>query len=207
MKKTYIAALAAGSLAAASAFAHGGATGIVAERMEAMVQMGKAMERLAPVMRGEAEYDAEVVRQAAGDIAAVSGEKLTALFPEGTGGAPSEAKEAVWQEWEKFAALADRLEVYATGLQTAADNGLADQEAEADAGAMMGGGGATMGGSADAMMGGGASMMGGAGGMTGEGGDDLPSPEAFAQMSADEAFAGITRSCAACHATYRAESR
>lgn len=205
MKKTYIAALAAGSLAAASAFAHGGATGIVAERMDAMLEMGKAMERLAPVMRGEAEYDAETVRRAAGDIAAVSGEKLTALFPEGTGGAPSEAKEAVWQEWEKFAALADRLEVFATGLEAAAANGLADEGAEADAGAMMGNAASMMDGNADAMMGGGANAMMGA--TAAEGAGDLPAPEAFAQMPADEAFAGVTRSCAACHATYRAESR
>ena len=128
------------SAIAATAFAHGGATGIVKERMDGMSALGKTIKALAPMMRGEGSYDAETVRQGAEIIRAHAGASLTKLFPIGSGGMPSEAKETVWQDWEEFSALAEQLHLYSEGLALAADNGLMmPQDTQADTGSMMGG--------------------------------------------------------------------
>ena len=122
----------AGAIGLASivaAYAHGGATGIVKERMEAMGTMS--------------------------DV----GEALTGLFPEGSGGEPSEAKAEVWSNWDEFSALAAQLETLSEGLGLAADNGLMSGSGGQAQGGMMGGGTGMMG-SANTMMGGTAPMMG-----------------------------------------------
>ncbi|MCB1355317.1 MAG: cytochrome c [Maritimibacter sp.] len=191
-KSTFVAAIVASSTALA-AFAHGGATGVVKERMDAMADMGEAVKTIAPMMQGEVAYDAEIVRQAAETFSRHAGDTMTALFPEGSGGAPSVAKEAVWSKWEEFSELADRLGVVAEGLVLAADNGLmaaGGDGASSDtmmSGANMMGGGAMMGGSN--MMGAGAT------------------PEAIAGMPADGAFTMLSQVCAACHTQFRAESK
>ena len=190
MKKTTILAAIVASSTALTAFAHGGATGIVKDRMDAMAEMGKAVKAVTPMMRGEAAYDADVLRQAAATFSRHAGEAMTQLFPEGTGGAPSEAKETVWTQWEEFSELAERLGVIAEGLAGAADNGLMSS----NGGAGMMGNGAMMGNSA--MMGGGAMMDGG-----------MMTAEQIASMPADGAFTMVTQVCSACHAKFRTESQ
>lgn len=185
-KSTFLAAVIASSTALA-AFAHGGATGVVKERMDAMADMGKAVKTIAPMMRGEIAYDANVVRQAAETFSRHSGDAMTGLFPEGTGGAPSEAKDGVWSRWEEFSELAERLGVYAEALADSADIGL------------MAAGGEGM--TADTMMGG-AGMMGGAT-MMGEG----ATTEQLAGMPADAVFTMLTQACSACHTQFRSESK
>ncbi|ASP23434.1 cytochrome c-556 (plasmid) [Antarctobacter heliothermus] len=186
MKKTTLTAaiLIAGTTVAA--LAHGGATGIVKERMEAMMAMGKAVKSVAPMMRGETAYDAEALRDAARTFQAHSGKALTEQFPKGSGGAPSETKDEVWQDWDRFTELADQLGIYARGLELAAANGLG-KHGGMGAGAMMGG---------SSMMGGG-SMMGGT--------DGMMSAEDIGAMPADAAFNMTTQVCSACHARFRAE--
>lgn len=196
-KTTVIAAIVASSTALASlaAFAHGGATGIVKERMDAMADMGKAVKAVTPMMRGEVAYDADVVRQAAAVFSSNAGEAMTDLFPEGTGGEPSKAKDTVWSKWEEFSELAQQLKVVSDGLAGAAENGLKAASAEApSAGTMMGG--------SSAMMGGSASMLGG----DTKKANDMTA-EQIAAMSVDDAFAMVTQSCSACHTQYRAESQ
>lgn len=186
---------------AAGALAHGGATGIVKERMDAMMAMGKAVKAVTPMMSGAAPYDAETMRAAARTFQEHSGEAMTSLFPEGSGGMPSEAKATIWSDWEGFAALAEQLGRYAEGLEAAADNGLAHSGAGAGAtmgGGMMGGGGAMGGG---AMMGGGATM----GGASMMGGARMMSAEHIAAMPADAAFAMTAQVCSSCHERFRAE--
>jgi len=169
----------------AAAHAHGGATGIVRERMEAMEAMGDAVKTLAAMMSGETDYDAATVRDEAAAIRQHAGDAITSLFPEGSGGKPSEAKPGIWSDWETFAALAMQLETYAEGLESAAGNGL------------MHGGGA----GAGNMMGQGNGMMGG--GMTGAA--VTPDPEALAAMPADGVFAMMTQTCSACHTKFRVD--
>lgn len=92
--KTWVLAVAVTS-AGWAALAHSGATGVVKERMDAMDEMGEAMKRLTPMMRGQAEYDPEVVRDAADTMIGHAGAQMTELFPEGSNGQPSEALDAI----------------------------------------------------------------------------------------------------------------
>lgn len=185
------------SLLSAAALAHGGATGIVKERMDGMGVMKESMKVLTPMMQGKTEYDAEAVRREAAKIQAHAGDTLTKLFPEGSEGKPSEAKPEIWTDWNGFAGLAAQLETLSAGLAAAADNGL--MMAETQHGSMMEG--STMMGSSG--MGSG-SMMGsgmGASGMTG----GAHSAEELAQMPADGVFMMLSQVCSACHTRFRSE--
>lgn len=102
--------------------AHQGATGIVKQRMEAMKAVGKAMKTVDQMVRGKIKYDAEAVKAQARVIKGHAGEALTKLFPKGSLDHPTEATAKIWDEWEGFKALADRLAAYAGALEAAADN-------------------------------------------------------------------------------------
>jgi cytochrome c556 len=175
---------------AVAALAHGGATGIVKERMDGMGVMKQSIKVLTPMMQGKAPYDPDVVRTEANRIGGHAGEVLTELFPEGSGGAPSEAKDRIWQDWEEFSVLAEQLRVLSEGLAAAADNGLMMAGAAQDTGGMMGTGGAMMGGSS--MMGS-ATMMG-----------DMTAGQ-LGEMPADGVFAMLGQVCSACHTRFRSE--
>jgi cytochrome c556 len=84
-------------------------TGVVKERHELMERFEELTERLFAMRHGELTYDAEIVRKAAAEIKAGAGSHLVKLFPEGSGGAPSDALPTVWQNKDFFAHLADRL--------------------------------------------------------------------------------------------------
>ncbi|WP_428669525.1 c-type cytochrome [Roseibium sp.] len=181
------------------ALAHGGATGIVKERMESMETMGEVVKSLAAMMRGETSYDPATVREGAAVIRSHSGDALTGLFPEGSLQKKSEAKPEIWTDWQTFSALAGQLGVFADGLEAAAGNGLM-----ADGGGhmMQDGQSGMMGGS---MMGGG--MMGGSGGMMGGGmmGGGMMDAAQLAKMPADGVFNMVTQTCSACHTKFRVE--
>ena len=190
--KRIIVAVAAIGVASA-ALAHTGATGIVKERMVAMSAMGDAIKTIAPMMSGETDFDAAAVRGAAEVIGLHAGESLTRLFPADNENMASYVKEAIWEDWETFAELAERLHTYSEGLALAADNGLAPaHDGMADAGAMMGGGD---------MMGSG-SMMGG--GMMA---DATMGREELAEMPADAVFAMVSDTCSSCHTKFRTEAK
>lgn len=193
MKTTNIALALVASITAGVALAHGGATGIVKERMDGMAAMQKAVKAVTPIMRGQAEYDADAVRSFAAAVETHSGEAMTKLFPKGTGGKPSEAKDEVWSDWEGFEALAMDLEILGKALSEAADNGLAAKADSGSIGSMMGTG---------TMMGGQSAM----GGMMGQSGENMMDADMLASMPADMLFTRISQSCSACHTKYRAES-
>lgn len=186
---TIVMGTALATLLAAAAFAHGKATGIVKERMDGMSVMGKTMKELAPMMRGDVAYDAQVVRDGAEQIGLHAGEALTKRFPQGSGGKHSEAKDTIWENWEEFAALAEQLRLYSEGLALAADNGLMMAgQATADSSAMMGSG--------STMMGGSAAMMSGVMGR-----------KELSEMPADGVFTMVSQTCSACHTKFRAEAK
>jgi len=124
-KRTAIGALTA-VLIASAALAHGGATGIVKDRMDGMSAMSEAVKSFSMMMRGKTEYNAERVQRDAQSIQAHAGEQLSSLFPEGSGGMPSEAKAEIWDNWAEFEQIADRLQFYAKALELAAENGLSN---------------------------------------------------------------------------------
>ena len=200
MKRTMILAAIAVTGTAVAALAPSGATGVVKDRMEAMKAMGDAVKTVTPMMRGEAEYDADVMREAARTFQEHSGEAMTELFPEGSNQAPSEAKDLIWSDWERFEDLARQLEVHAEGLEGAAGNGLAGG-GNMGTGSMMGG---SSGMGSGSMMGG-SSMMGSGSGMMGDAATGMMSAEDIAQMPADAAFNMASQVCSACHSRFRAE--
>ncbi|MBG6145767.1 cytochrome c [Roseibium album] len=176
----------------AAALAHGGATGIVKERMDAMSALGKAIKSLSAMMRGETAYDAAAVRKNAEVLQSHSGEALTKLFPEGSIKGPSEAKPEIWSNWQEFADISGQLELFATALGEAADNGLSEPGA---GGGMMG-----------------QSGMMGQGSMMGEGtmmGDPshMQNPELLAQMPVQGLFAMTAQTCSSCHTKFRIEKK
>ncbi|GGE62761.1 c-type cytochrome [Actibacterium pelagium] len=185
---------------AVTALAHGGATGVVKERMDGMGVMKESMKVLTPMMQGKTPYDADVIREEAKKIAAHSGEAMTKLFPEGSTDKPSEAKSEIWSQWEDFSNLAAQLEALSEGLALAAENGL--MMAGSGQGNLLGG--SSMMGSGTGMMGSG--MMGS--GMMGSGmmgNAPMMEPSALAQMPADGVFTMLGQACSACHTRFRAE--
>lgn len=196
--KTCFVAGAISAAAIATAFAHGGASGIVKERMDAMGVMSDVMKALTPIMRGERDYDADAVRQGATQIRRHAGASMADLFPEGSDGEPSEARAEIWTNWDEFQGLAERLELLATGLEQAAGNGLMmAPRTGSGASNMMGTGKAGNG-----MMGG--STMMGSGMMGGDAGQ-LPDADALAAMPADGVFNMVAQACSSCHTRFRLE--
>ena len=193
--RIWMTALVASSVGLA-ALAHSGATGVMKERMDAMGEMGDEMKRLAPMMRGQTEYDPDVVRSAADTMIGHAGKQMTELFPEGSNEKPSEALDAIWEEWEEFAALAEALRTSAEGMKLAADNGLAGP------GEMPGGG---MMGTGQGMMGGNQPMMGAGQGMMGTAPTQMMTTEMLAEMPVNAGFVAVTQTCSACHQKFRAE--
>lgn len=193
--RIWMTALVASSVGLA-ALAHSGATGVMKERMDAMGEMGDEMKRLAPMMRGQTEYDPDVVRNAADTMIGHAGAQMTELFPEGSNGEPSEALDTIWEDWEEFAALAEALRTTAEGMKLAADNGLAGP------GEMPGGG---MMGTGQTMMGGNQPMMGAGQGMMGGAPTQMMTTEMLAEMPVNAGFMAVTQACSACHQKFRAE--
>lgn len=110
-------------LASASALAHGGATGVVKERMDAMGAIADAVKSIGDMLRGKTEYDPAKIDVAAGVITSHAGDNLTQLFPDDSIDGPSEALPAIWLDWVDFQEQADRLETSANKLATAAGSG------------------------------------------------------------------------------------
>ncbi len=191
MKLSRIAIVVAFAGMSGAVLAHSGATGVVKERMDGMSALEKSVKAITPMMRGKNDYDADKVRAFADDVAKHSGEGMTRLFPEGSGGMPSEAKESVWSDWEEFASLAEQLHRLSEGLGMAADNGAAGAQAIGSV-SMMG---------TDTMMGAGTGMMGDANA------GSLMGFEELAEMPADGVFTMIAQTCSACHTKFRAESK
>ncbi|WP_421951390.1 c-type cytochrome [Pelagibacterium sp.] len=123
MKRTYIYALAFAGAATgcAAAFAHNGATGIVAERMMGMMMLGEQMQVLTPIISGETDPTPAVVEEAAAMIAAHSGSAMTQLFPEGSTEFPSEARPEIWEDFTLFSQYAQELQRLAQELAGTTD--------------------------------------------------------------------------------------
>ena len=114
--------LAASTLALGTiAFAHGGATGIVKERMDQMSAVAKSMKAIAAMIKGAEPYDTNRVRELASEIGARSGTHLTRLFPEGSQHPPTEALPGVWSDWPRFAEQAERMRSAADALVDGAE--------------------------------------------------------------------------------------
>lgn len=111
------------AMAATSAPAHNGATGVVLERMKGMTAMREIMRDLSPIIQGSAPYDALAISEGGYLIAAHSGDTMRALFPENSLSGVTYAKPNIWTEWQEFSALADDLRIYGEKLTSSASIG------------------------------------------------------------------------------------
>lgn len=118
-----LAPLAAALLAlAGDALAHGDASGIVRERMEAMEEIGDHAKAVGAMLKGKTELEPAAVRAAA-EVFVRHGRRIPALFPdtlESREGAATEALPAIWEEPERFAALVARFVERGEALTAAA---------------------------------------------------------------------------------------
>ena len=112
--------LAGGSIVSVEwAIAHGGATGVVKDRMMLMKDISKSMKQIAAMMKGEVNYNGRKVSELADAIASKGGKQITKLFPKNSLDEQTEALPAIWQEWTKFETLSDQLTVAANELKAA----------------------------------------------------------------------------------------
>lgn len=189
-------------ISAVGAMAHGGATGIVKQRMDAMATLGKVVKSLSEMMRGDTEYDADLVRKGAAVVKTHAGQAMTSLFPQGSGGKPSEARAEIWQDWEAFDELAKQLAIFAEGLEAAADNGLMMQ-GDTKPGMKMG--------MSDMMGTGGKNPMTAEGmsngNMMGNRSTMMIDAAQLATMPTDGVFNMLTQTCSSCHTKYRLEKK
>lgn len=116
-----------GLAGAGAAFAHGGATGIVKERMDAMSEIGDSMKSVGRMLKS-GPYDPQVAIAAGNAIAGHAGEALTELFPEGSLQPQSEANPAIWNDWPAFEDHAGDLQSAALALKTLAEAGANKQQ-------------------------------------------------------------------------------
>ncbi len=129
-KLVVLSAVALSASLAIAAFAHSGATGVVKERMDGMMAMGKAMKSIVLIVKGAREYDASVIKNAAKTIQNHSGENMVSLFPKDSKKqSASVAKDEIWENWAEFKVLSQHLHMLSVGLEAAAGNGIRGEEA------------------------------------------------------------------------------
>lgn len=179
------------SISSQLVMAHGGATGVVKERMDLMDNMKDAVKQLKAIFKGDVKYNPETVKQSALVIQDHSAAAMTKLFPHGSLKGHSEAKPIIWQEWDRFKQLADDQEKIAQGLYNSADNqGAAPQGNMMEAGAMMG----------QSMMSSGSMMS-----SNKQTQQHMTDPEHLGTMPSNMVFKLLTENCSSCHTRYRKE--
>ena len=97
------------------AFAHSGADGVVKERMDMMDEIARGMKTIGAMIKGETAYDAQTAKASALEIYGHMSH-IAEMFPEGSTDKPSEALPAIWENWDEFVALADKLKTDAKTL-------------------------------------------------------------------------------------------
>ena len=102
--------------------AHGGATGVVKERMDLMKSMGDQMKTMGEMMKGKRAFDAAAIANSALDISRVAPE-INHLFPQGSLHKPSEALPRIWQERDQFDELTRNMIKEADKLSNLASTG------------------------------------------------------------------------------------
>lgn len=106
-----------GTVAVNMSSAHQGAKGIVKERMDLMSEVAKQMKLILQTVQGKKPFDSKAVSEAASTIAKHASQ-MPKLFPEGSGGHPSEATDNVWKQWDKFLESSKDMQSAANALST-----------------------------------------------------------------------------------------
>jgi len=121
----FTAAVAAVAVVAALAMAAADATSIIKERQETMKGIGKAMKSLGAIAKGEAPFDAEVVRTNAETITDHL-KKAADLFPAGSeqGDEETWAKPEIWSSPDDFQHHLETTIEAATAMQSVGEEAL-----------------------------------------------------------------------------------
>lgn len=125
--------IAIGIGASSLAIAHEGADGMVKERMDMMGEIGKGMKVIGEMIKGNAEFDPQNAKAAALEIYGHASH-MPDMFPEGSTEKPSEALPAIWENWEEFVAISDKMKVDAKQLAELSGNAVSVDEIKAQFG-------------------------------------------------------------------------
>lgn len=117
--KTQVLAAMIAVTAAGAALAHGGVENeTVLARMEGMKTLSTQLKTLGAMAKGQQAFDAAAA-QAALDRLSEEAAQIPAHFEEEVIVEKSEARPAIWQNWEDFAAKADDLHQRSAALEVA----------------------------------------------------------------------------------------
>jgi len=109
--------------------AHTGASGVVKERMDAMVDMKDQSKIFVSMLKGETDIDRSFLQQAA-DQFTEHGKAMTKLFPDthaSRHGPKTEALNTIWDNWNDFSdAVSNFIESSKKLSQSVANNDSAD---------------------------------------------------------------------------------
>ena len=109
MSKAALISILIGALVAGAALAHEGATGVIAERMKAMENMGRELKAMIGMVDGEGPLDrAALVRHA--EAFHEDCHRVEAMFPPGSIDHHSFVRSSIWEEPEAFRIEAQRLQ-------------------------------------------------------------------------------------------------
>ena len=114
-----ISALMLGLSVGAASYAHQGATGIVKERMDKFSQSQRDLK--ASFKLAKSGEFADIMTKARAMVA--WGREMPSFFPEGSGGAPSEASPQIWQDMAGFTAASTAFALAAEDVIMAAEKG------------------------------------------------------------------------------------
>lgn len=109
-----------------AAHAHGGASGVVKERMDGMLSIAREFKTIGEMVQGKSDFDAGAVGLSAAQIGAHSG-KISHQFPADSFVSPSDARKSILDDWAAFLIFADTLTIASNELAEAAP-GLTDVE-------------------------------------------------------------------------------
>lgn len=121
MKTRKIIVASASILIGTTALAHQGATGIVRERMDLMLDIGAQMKTVSQMLRGQVTYDADAAQAAMMQIQ-THASVLPDMFPKGSGAMLSEASPAIWEDPTGFNAIFTELASAANAAAAAASD-------------------------------------------------------------------------------------
>jgi cytochrome c556 len=100
--------------------AHSGATGVVMERMEMMDDIGKDMKKIKAIIQSKDNIDSTEISNRADSIIEKAN-MVQMMFPPNSLQEPTEALPNIWDDWDQFSELADRLGDEAKKLQAVAE--------------------------------------------------------------------------------------
>lgn len=105
----------------APGLAHGGAHGIVQERMDGMIGIAAQFKVIGEMALGRRALDGLAVGAAADELT-IRATEIPHQFPQGSEGTPSDARSTIWRHWESFAMLSETLAITSQQLSEVASS-------------------------------------------------------------------------------------